>query len=76
MTGTVASTRTLWNEDPTDGIDNDLDGRLDEDGPDPQQDNDGDDRSQLVPPGLYVYRFTAFSDSENETQLGVVAVAY
>ena len=35
-----------------------------------------DDRGQLVPPGLYVYRFTAFSDDADATHLGVVAVAY
>jgi hypothetical protein len=35
-----------------------------------------DDSGQLVPPGLYIYRVTAFSDGDNETHLGVVGVAY
>jgi len=35
-----------------------------------------DDSGRLVPPGLYIYRFTAFGDGDDETQMGVVAVAY
>ncbi|SVC26084.1 uncharacterized protein METZ01_LOCUS278938, partial [marine metagenome] len=35
-----------------------------------------DDGGRLVPPGLYIYRFTAFGDGDDETQMGVVAVAY
>jgi len=35
-----------------------------------------DDDGQLVPPGLYLYRFTALGDGDDETQVGVVAVAY
>jgi hypothetical protein len=35
-----------------------------------------DDGGRLVPPGLYIYRFTTFGDGEDETQIGVVAVAY
>ena len=35
-----------------------------------------DDGGRLVPPGLYIYRFTAFGDGEDKTQTGVVAVAY
>ena len=46
----------LIDEDPLELIDNDLDGLIDEDGPDPQFDNDGDGR--LNEDGLY----TLFDD--------------
>lgn len=35
-----------------------------------------DDDGRLVPPGLYLYRFTANSDGDNEYQTGVIAVTY
>ena len=35
-----------------------------------------DDNGQLVPPGLYVYRVSALSDDDDETHVGILAVAY